>query len=262
MISIGLFVTSICISYIRSVKKKKKEVHNSSHAVDNLEANCDCSDSPIYGTMPDYDRHLVVCVNNTDWPSHINEINTFPYNLVNKIDESSKSCDIRIKITACKINTSDSHHLKVIVFPEGLEFFIQESDFDFFSSVVTSKSSLLKHENVLNKIKNKRLSCKKLVLVCVHGSRDKRCGRAGPQIIEEMKNEISKQLLPQNEIIIAESSHIGGHKYAGTLVVYPDGLWYGHVSKRNAKELLENIINGTSFKKCLRGTWEKKLLSW
>ena len=100
---------------------------------------------------------------------------------------------------------------------------------------------------------------KYLILVCVHASRDNRCGRAGPQIIEEFKTQIDLRSIPKGEIEVTGSSHIGGHKYAGVLVVYPQGDWYGLISKRNVGELLDNIINNTKYLKGWRGN---ESLSW
>lgn len=108
----------------------------------------------------------------------------------------------------------------------------------------------------------------KLVLVCVHGSRDKRCGRAGPQVIAALEKELiyqEEQLTAPpsyGKIQICGSSHIGGHKYAGTLVVYPECNWFGRVSKSSAKALLQHICqsaednseNDARMKeKCFRG---------
>jgi (2Fe-2S) ferredoxin len=103
------------------------------------------------------------------------------------------------------------------------------------------------------------LPWKTLILVCVHAARDNRCGRAGPQIIEEMKNQLLERSISNDSITVAGSSHIGGHKYAGVLVVYPSGDWYGLISKRNVCELLDHVIAGTKYLKGWRGN---ESLNW
>jgi hypothetical protein len=55
------------------------------------------------------------------------------------------------------------------------------------------------------------------------------------------------------DVAVAGSSHIGGHKFAGVLVVYPEGDWYGLITKRNVSELLDNVMNGTRYLKGWRG---------
>jgi (2Fe-2S) ferredoxin len=39
----------------------------------------------------------------------------------------------------------------------------------------------------------------------------------------------------------------------GVLLVYPDGDWYGLITKRNISELLDNIMKGTRYLKGWRG---------
>jgi hypothetical protein len=116
-----------------------------------------------------------------------------------------------------------------------------------------SKSADVTETAQLESIIRNTLPWKTLILVCVHATRDNRCGRAGPQIIEEMKKQLLERSINSDSITVAGSSHIGGHKYAGVLVVYPAGDWYGLISKRNVGELLDNIIAGTKYLKGWRG---------
>jgi len=89
----------------------------------------------------------------------------------------------------------------------------------------------------------------KLILVCTHANRDKRCGRAGPQVVQALQKEITECLAVEagadslGAYRVVGSSHIGGHKFAGTLLVYPEGDWFGRVSKSSAKALLQHIRN-------------------
>ncbi|KAJ3103066.1 hypothetical protein HDU97_010422 [Phlyctochytrium planicorne] len=75
-----------------------------------------------------------------------------------------------------------------------------------------------------------KLKGKTLVLVCTHKRRDKRCGVAGPLLIEEIKREVTEKGL-DNEVFCYGVSHFGGHKFAGNLIIYspkfPTGLWEG-----------------------------------
>lgn len=125
-------------------------------------------------------------------------------------------------------------------------------------------SNCMKSVNVtetdqLDSIIPNTLPWRTLILVCVHAARDNRCGRAGPQILEELRNQLFERSTSSNSITVAGSSHIGGHKYAGVLVVYPSGDWYGLISKRNVGELLDHIIAGTKYLKGWRGN---ESLNW
>lgn len=68
------------------------------------------------------------------------------------------------------------------------------------------------------------------VFVCSHGSRDKRCGVCGPVLIEKFKEEIGSRGL-SDQVVVNACSHVGGHKYAGNLIIYSpghDGKITGH----------------------------------
>lgn len=68
------------------------------------------------------------------------------------------------------------------------------------------------------------------IFVCGHGSRDKRCGVCGPVLVSKLKEEIKLRRL-KDQIYVHPCSHIGGHKYAGNLIIYSpdsDGRIMGH----------------------------------
>lgn len=68
------------------------------------------------------------------------------------------------------------------------------------------------------------------IFVCAHGSRDKRCGVCGPVLVSKLKEEIELRGL-KDQTYVYPCSHIGGHKYAGNLIIYSpdsDGRIMGH----------------------------------
>ena len=71
------------------------------------------------------------------------------------------------------------------------------------------------------------------VFVCCHGSRDRRCGECGPTLVSRFRDEI-RFLGLENEVSVSPCSHIGGHKYAGNVIIFGSntngevtGHWYG-----------------------------------
>lgn len=60
------------------------------------------------------------------------------------------------------------------------------------------------------------------VFVCSHGSRDRRCGVCGPVLIEKLNEEIGSRGI-NDEVIVSACSHVGGHKYAGNLIIFSPG---------------------------------------
>lgn len=127
-----------------------------------------------------------------------------------------------------------------------------------------------------------------LVLICGHGGRDARCGLLGPVLKGEFKRmlkfkgvnvaegpvQMEESSIDQEELghetgdgngeevqaRVGLISHIGGHKFAGNIIIYipptakiadgkshplaGSGIWYGRVTP----EMVEGIIDETIFK--------------
>lgn len=138
-----------------------------------------------------------------------------------------------------------------------------------------------------------------LVLICGHGGRDARCGAFGPVLNAEFEKVLECQEIAvqrsaiqvrgpaQNDeklplagpAIEGEStisarvgliSHIGGHKFAGNVIIYlPPGLktansedhplagcgiWYGRVEPKHVDGIVkETILNGKVIEEFFRG---------
>jgi len=56
----------------------------------------------------------------------------------------------------------------------------------------------------------------------------------------------------------AQTSHVGGHKYAGNVLCFPDGRWYGYVTPEHVTTLLDHVLNDSTFTVLLRGQMQLK----
>lgn len=129
-----------------------------------------------------------------------------------------------------------------------------------------------------------------LVLVCGHGGRDARCGVVGPLLRDEFADKLARAGVDVRtgpvEVALGDEegrppsiiaggaastaktttarvgliSHIGGHKFAGNVIVYlppglrgPDGepqplaghgIWYGRVEPRHVEGLVQETVLG------------------
>ncbi|KAH7887956.1 Sucrase/ferredoxin-like-domain-containing protein [Phlebopus sp. FC_14] len=133
-----------------------------------------------------------------------------------------------------------------------------------------------------------------LVLLCSHKRRDKRCAIAAPILektliqclesegweahteLEDLSSypslessicgepdaeaafEAQLRTLPdQHKALILRNSHIGGHKFAGNVIIYtPRGasVWYGRVTPHDVESIVKNtIIGGQVLPPILRG---------
>lgn len=114
-----------------------------------------------------------------------------------------------------------------------------------------------------------------LILICGHGGRDDRCGTLGPILQSEFEDKLGRQNIPvlvgppeqkpvdkdtgyngfQPFARIGLISHIGGHKWAGNVIIYippswtghslaGKGIWYGRVEPGSVEGIVEKTVLG------------------
>ena len=133
------------------------------------------------------------------------------------------------------------------------------------------------------------------MLICGHLGRDGRCGVLGPVIQEEFKKALPREGIEvlQGPVAIGQPneensglpkgstlqkptartgliSHIGGHKFAGNIIIYIPkkaktaageahplagcGIWYGRVEPRHVEGIVtRTILRGEIFEDLFRG---------
>lgn len=112
-----------------------------------------------------------------------------------------------------------------------------------------------------------------MVLICGHGGRDERCGIMGGILREKFRSVLAWDGIPPAEDPplgqggegvkgrIGLISHIGGHKFAGNVIVYVPpgmkapagmdkhplagcGIWYGRVEERHVEGIVRETVWG------------------
>jgi len=77
--------------------------------------------------------------------------------------------------------------------------------------------------------------------VCTHGPRDCRCGETGGDVAKALHKEISKREL-WDRVSLGEVAHVGGHKYAANVLVFPSGDWLGTVQPEDVPQVLSELF--------------------
>jgi hypothetical protein len=76
-----------------------------------------------------------------------------------------------------------------------------------------------------------------LYVVCTHGKRDRCCARQGRPLYDGLRRETDTGRVWQ-------STHVGGDRFAGNVVVLPQGLYYGRVEPDDVTDLLAAYAAG------------------
>ncbi|KAI0826667.1 Sucrase/ferredoxin-like-domain-containing protein [Trametes gibbosa] len=81
------------------------------------------------------------------------------------------------------------------------------------------------------------------VYVCTHGGRDCRCGEGGGAVVRAFERELAKRGIGAEDAVLGELAHVGGHKYAANVLVYPYGDWLGNVQEFDVPRVLDRILD-------------------
>ena len=94
------------------------------------------------------------------------------------------------------------------------------------------------------------------VFVCVHGARDERCGRCGPPVRRAI--EAACEASGTTDVTVRATSHVGGHKYAANVLVYPEGVWYGYARPEDAERIVSEHLRE---RRIVQDLWRGSMLS-
>ena len=135
------------------------------------------------------------------------------------------------------------------------------------ASLSTAQKALLtRDESAASSIPAPEPITRITVLICGHGGRDERCGIMGPLLRSSFTDEFERRGVDADVGLI---SHIGGHKFAGNVILYvPPGLalggsanalagcgvWYGRVGPEHVEGVVEEtVVKGRVIEELFRG---------
>ncbi len=89
------------------------------------------------------------------------------------------------------------------------------------------------------------------IVVCTHGSHDKCCAKYGTPFYMQGSAMISE--LGLQNVQIWKASHFGGHRFAPTMIDFPDGRYYGLLDSTSFKSILTRRGNVGCLNRVYRG---------
>jgi hypothetical protein len=153
----------------------------------------------------------------------------------------------KIKLAACDEPSTTPDGYDLLLFPDNLRY-IGVTIADLPELVKTHLvggqiCAHLRHETI----------SQKYVFVCTHLARDARCGQCGPELARRFTTELTERDLSQ-QVTVRHSSHVGGHRFAGIVLIYPAGTWYGYVTPNDVPMIIDqHLIGGQAIKSLWRG---------
>lgn len=234
------------------------------------------------------DRHVVICVGQQgkEWERSkveavvdgsvyaINQLHNqyIHYQKANHLITSPPT-DKEMLMTICDRDPISSSTFDVMVFPE----------FNFYSKVdlhqlkLSSSSNSNNNNNDFSKVletlwdnpSNPHLpqvsgqstmdDIDAVILVCTHERRDMRCGVIGPLLVNAFRQSLKEKQQDQTfkkNVLVYGTSHFGGHKYAGNIIIHQKGLgghMYGNVRECHVPSIIDrHIIHGKVIKELWR----------
>ena len=193
----------------------------------------------LAGTVKPYRRHVVVLTAAADWPAHLEEGSGLEAALLAAVNAHPERL-AGVKITAATGNRAARGH-DVLVFPDMVRFRAVGAD---GADGIEEDAAALVEDHLLGDRVSTRLQSEPLagrhLFVCVHAARDQRCGDHGPGLAAALERELERRDL--DDVVVRCSSHVGGHRFAGCLIAYPAGDWYGLLEVTLAARFVDRCL--------------------
>jgi hypothetical protein len=188
---------------------------------------------PLIGTATRNTCHFVMAIPKAEWLAQVEKMDGAAGELARLIKPLKDQAILSLR------NVSPEERGAIWLFPHGYRFDDLTPD-DYptlvkqaLSGVITLPYTIMEHRTT--------------ILICTHGKRDACCAKFGTEVLNALRAQAPA------DINIWEVSHLGGHRFAATLVVQPTNQWYGRLTPADVPALLNAIQNRTVLRDHYRG---------
>lgn len=138
-------------------------------------------------------------------------------------------------------NTAGSGVARLLLYPEGIE--LPAVEIECLPQRLTELAGQAAFQGARR--------APKALFVCIHGKRDACCAKFGYKLYRDLINAV---LLEQRDLQVFGSTHLGGDRFAPTLIALPSGHMYGHLDFQDVNPILEAFEAGLSYFPKYRGS--------
>ncbi|KAF2811809.1 sucrose cleavage family protein [Mytilinidion resinicola] len=255
-------------------------------------------EEPLNGKMAAYAEQVIVSTGRDDWSSRIEDEEHLAKSLKGFLGRGGKFSDpfhnVLVTNSSFQPSTSAPTETSVYLLPSFRyipSISIEPSVVETFVKGFLKPTKLHSAHNVLSETQKEVLTRDSaletqfanvrdvneiLVLICGHGGRDERCGIMGPLLRSEFEEKLQKRGIRIGSPPLEDGqdtksarvgliSHIGGHKFAGNVIIYippslqgntlaGTGIWYGRVAPEHVEGIVdETIFGGRVIRDMFRG---------
>ncbi|KAI9275452.1 Sucrase/ferredoxin-like-domain-containing protein [Phascolomyces articulosus] len=240
---------------------------------------------PLYNTVPGYAIHFIILTGKTDWPAHLEDDNGgLAQALIEAIqrdkkkqrwirDEPNRFLPLRLTTGTSATSTQlleqkPSHRIMVTNASLPTRYSNQRNAHDVIlmpDNVIIANVTPRRAMALLDFA----YGCPSgfvtypspyadLLLVCGHRKKDKRCGTIGPMLLKALEDALR---MCQVEAQVALVSHLGGHAFAGNLVIYTHqgqrAIWYGRVTPCHCLDIIQqSVVEDRIIQELLRAVFQ------
>lgn len=210
------------------------------------------AEEDIIGSAVNHQTYILVeCPK--PWAPDAFDSKHIPLNLKSLVDEVNRTrLPVRFLLIAPN-KDKKTDHTKVLIFDNKKDGLLDGYKTKEFNLESIEKVS----EVVRNYLAGKTSDCeseetgKRDILVCTHGNHDKCCARYGNPFYRQAIATVSD--LSLSNVRIWEASHFGGHRFAPTMIDFPEGRYYGVLDPESFKSILTRTGNIKCLNRVYRG---------
>lgn len=194
------------------------------------------------GTANRFDRFVLVEIG-LPWPEQMRMVpwarSKWPQHIMNALNDAVEDCQrqrVPTKFIAIAADRtySDLESPHVVVLERGSHHARMERiTFPLFEAEGLAQLRAI-CSSPLGSVHGTSSSSVRDLLVCTHGQIDSCCGRLGIPLFQHMRHEADS--LP--DVHIWRCSAIGGHRFAPTVIDFPEGRMWGHLELEDVPNLL------------------------
>ncbi|KAF8714560.1 Sucrase/ferredoxin-like, partial [Rhizoctonia solani] len=218
----------------------------------NLNSKYPIDPSPLPGTAPEHSFHLILQTPYPPptWPSKLQDASPLLRDISALLKQHGGIVNFAWAPPLSETPTEGSSSVGGVWQesdkPESYKGILYSPDRDPYTMPVVSKSSLPELSSIIPRPlqspgalspPNSRSPAAKVIdiYVCTHGARDCRCGDIGGEIAYALR------AMKRPDVRVFDIGHVGGHKWAGNVIVFPSGDWYGNLRPKDLPQLVDHI---------------------